>query len=63
MLQFVFADQCNVHRDNGMAYFDLIPKLGKARYIFLCPQLRRSCGAYWFGPVRPVVSSESVMRE
>ena len=35
MLQFVFADQCNVHRDNGMAYFDLIPNLGKARYSFL----------------------------
>ena len=31
MLQIVFADQCNihVHRNNAMAYFDLIPNFGK----------------------------------
>ena len=35
MLQIVFADQCNVHRANAMACFDLLPNLGKARYSFL----------------------------
>ena len=29
MLQIVFADQCNIHRNNAMAYFDLIPNFGK----------------------------------